>query len=745
MEQILERRGRKIWWVALLLTALSLGFVGMQVMPSVVRADGDTLLLDLSYKDADPREVSPGGTIEYSIVVKNRSAMSSTGQVDVWDTLEARLAYINYSARIMPQSAGLVYPVGGEQLHFQLFAMSPSDIVTLTFQAAVSSTVQPGELIFNTAIISDGVSTYTPGVSVTVQSLPTAQIDAPWNNQKFTDNGTVTIRGRVWNGSMPDNFPTAPTLLPISSGTNNWYFVRWQAVDDAMIYWLQESTTSDFSTITFEKDDYDAVTTSAYRSNMSRGVTYYYRVKARFLHHDSRWSTPVAVTVSTMGVASVDTAYPDPMLFAPMAPDAAPVVELVIAEIGSTSLPQTVNATVTDVSGNDWWDWSYVWSLPTRDDAQFTIESRGLDTVGSYDPMKTDMITVTVQNGTRYVYLPLIMRRYPPVPYQATMTLDSNDTYGNYQVSWAYNHTDPHAPTSYRLQEATDAGFSNLLTNEVIPVSTGLTRAYADKAVGTYYYRVLAINSYGSGPWSAAIGVAVNRQGYFDDFSDNTIPLHWKEEVRHRGALPGVPDGPVFDVAYENGSYRVKIMLNADGLNNRRMGIRPSPYGAPSVNYDLEVKHQFVAAGDQTVPPLAGKTGVIFAADSHFSAIYVVEWNIEGRCAVSKYTYTTLPTTIINFNNIHYFKEWGGCPTQLGYVDIGDNEPDEKRNENYNREVTVNVDVTGSVAMIRLNGHRIAQVTDSGLNTHNYVGLITGSWDRTPVESRFDDFLLMPE
>ena len=713
---------RKSMFVTMILFGATLvGLVGLALASGGVAAD--TLLLETSYKDASPRKVSPGGTVSYAIVLQNTNPVSATGAITVLDPLDVKLDFVVGTANVEPYAAGYDVP-SAAGVKFVVDPISPGNSVTLTFQATITTTVTTGEVITNTATITEGLTSFTRSVTITVDDLPTAQINVPWNDQLITARGTFTVSGRTWNGEHPD-FPEPPVLDPIvnGNGANDWYLVQWSAVPNAIAYVLEEATDVHFETITAQVS-VGGSTTSHNFTDQPRGHTYYYRVKARTLQYESRWSAVKSVTVDA-GALQFELAKIPVLQFA----DAAvavdpPTVEINIKKVGSIALDnwQPATTVVTDPLGGSWWDWAYGWTLPVEDDAQeYRIQVRAKGVGGDYDPAKIDTITVTIHNGMRFIYMPMIYKRYPPVPYAPTLKVDSNDTYGNYQLSWSYNYTDPFAPTSYRFQEATDAAFTQVTLNQVV----SSPRSFSNKSVGTYYYRVRGINTYGEGTWSNVQTIVVNMQGFFDDFSD--VNSGWPRQVYWRDTQP--VDGPVFDVNYENGSYRAKILLNVDSWNNRRMGIVRAPYVNPFSGYDVEVKHRFAKAEDQVVEPTAGKAGLIFAATDDYKTIYVIEWNFEGSCAVSKYTEVTEPTTIINFEHITYLRGWGQC----GMLHVG-----------YDQFNTVSVSVVSNSATIKINGSSLGNFDDSGIASFHKVGLMTGSWDRTPVESRFDDFRVAP-
>ncbi len=316
------------------------------------------------------------------------------------------------------------------------------------------------------------------------------------------------------------------------------------------------------------------------------------------------------------------------------------------------------------------------------------------------------------------VYFPLIMRRWPPVPYPPVLTLESNDGRGNYTLSWTYPYTDL-IPSSYELQEDDDPNFVNAPS----PVAATSPKTFTDKPVGTYYYRVRGVNSYGPGEWSNV--VVVEHSGYYDDFSD--AGSGWPRKVYKEG------DRSVFDVSYENGSYRAKIMLNTQGLNNYRMGRVKAPWSNPYNAYVVEVNHRFARAEDQLADPTGGKAGLIFGAKSDFSTIFVLEWNFEGNCAVTKYK--NIGGDVIDVRGVlgsaTYYKYWGSCAAHGWYADTPQN--------------FAKVEVNGNRATVYINGQKLTTFTDSDLGGMHQVGLISGSWERTPVENRFDEFSVTPQ
>ncbi len=93
-------------------------------------------------------------------------------------------------------------------------------------------------------------------------------------------------------------------------------------------------------------------------------------------------------------------------------------------------------------------------------------------------------------------YLPLVMKRWPPIPDAPVLNaIDNPDNDGNYTVSWQAAYL----ADTYTLQEATNPGFAGAVTRYS---GTGTSWSAVDQPVGTYYYRVRASNSWGDSDWS---------------------------------------------------------------------------------------------------------------------------------------------------------------------------------------------------------------------------------------------------
>lgn len=582
-------------------------------------------------------------------------------------------------------------------------------LAVVIWLATPGQTTLAGDPLSNSSIEARAPAVVHSSDTVT---YPMAQIWSPSRDAIITQKGTLTISGYAWEDGAVPPFIVDDPVLSVQRASERSYYVAWTEVVSADNYILHEAQSPDFGVYSST-----VVPASTLNKLFDKGTdedgTYYYRVQASYFGlGPSRWSNVESVVIPwSLASGNASTSAPSSAL----APN-----DTLTVEVRIDSEPwQLVSATPTDWGG---WQWSYLWSpLPEEADTQHVIQARATDVTGTVSLV--DSITVTLDNKTYLVYFPFLFRRWPPVPYAPTLNaIDNTDKDDNYTVSWSYDAGSPPIPAdSFTLQEATDANFTSP-TN--YPNTTGTSIAISDKSPGTYYYRVRGNNSYGFGEWSNVVSTQV-AGGFFDDFSSTSSG--WAQGTYNRGTSP---DGPAMKVEYVDGTYRMKILLDTVGLNNKRMGVISSPYVNTYSDYDVEVDHYFARASDQLVEPTWGKSGLIFGANSTFSTIYVIEWHFPSgsdpaQCAVYKYNQVTYPISIV----------WlaGGVP-MWGWA------PCTGLKRGYNETNHIRVEVRGTRATIYINSSKLGTFTDSGIGSNHRVGLMVGSWERTPVEARFDNF-----
>jgi hypothetical protein len=139
---------------------------------------------------------------------------------------------------------------------------------------------------------------------------------------------------------------------------------------------------------------------------------------------------------------------------------------------------------------------------------RFQSNSDGMSGLGVF----VDHIRLQYNFGHE-VYLPLILRRWPPLP--ATpylLEIDRAPLDDTYLLDW--HNTTSDLPEMYILQESTVSDFSSP-THYTTPITS---YQVTDRGIGVYYYRVRATNIWGSSQWSNARSTAVLSR--HDDFND---------------------------------------------------------------------------------------------------------------------------------------------------------------------------------------------------------------------------------
>jgi uncharacterized repeat protein (TIGR01451 family) len=125
--------------------------------------------------------------------------------------------------------------------------------------------------------------------------------------------------------------------------------------------------------------------------------------------------------------------------------------------------------------------------------------------------------SVVVMGSGYGIYLPLVMRRWPPIPDRPVLNPISNgDGDGNYTVSW----NAPYLAQTYTLHEDDNATFSSPTVRYA-----GTARSWnaTGKAPGAYWYRVMAHNAVGDSAWSNGERVTVRPPGTFYAVGDACI------------------------------------------------------------------------------------------------------------------------------------------------------------------------------------------------------------------------------
>ncbi|MCD4738682.1 MAG: DUF1349 domain-containing protein [Anaerolineae bacterium] len=261
-------------------------------------------------------------------------------------------------------------------------------------------------------------------------------------------------------------------------------------------------------------------------------------------------------------------------------------------------------------------------------------------------------------------------------------------------------------------------------SNEDGQVSTGVWLDHLELFAnyGSKVYLPLVLNN-----WSPVVEIP----GFLDDFSDSASG--WPRCYYDRES----DEGHFMDLNYVDETYRMKVLLDANGKNNKTMGFVKSPYTNVYTSYNLTVDQYFARAADQVVDPVDGKSGLIFGANDDFSTVYVLEWNFQGHCAVTRY------------DDVPYPVSGYGDPLKETPL-VGWHACQGLSSESYGVDHTnhLRVEVRDNVATLYIvdegTKRQVTQLTSDYFRNHHGVGLLTGAFEWTPVEARFDNFYLEP-
>ena len=704
-----KNRERRLLWtllpgvLALLVTAgLSLVFFRFQALAEPA-AETAALSVD---KTVNKTVATPGEILTYTIRIQETGAQIALQMTDV---LPSAVTYVDNSLTFFgPGSVGYS---GGTVTWNGTIGFGATAIITFSAQIPSGTTATQVE---NVAQVIGAGQPVTDSATTSILSgaSPTSQIWSPENGAVVTQKGTVPISGVAWDATIPRPFPGDVTLLPISNfGGGGAYNVEWTSAISAQNYVLQESLDTSFSSPT----TYNASNSPYFISGKGLG-TYYYRVRAYNAEaRPGRWSNVQSVVVSQLSQVpsslSEPAALPEPSALAVSVSSAQMTVRVRI-DAGNW---QTATATA---NAGGWWDWTYNWSAPAEDGVQHTIHTQAQDGGGNLSLI--DTITITLRNKGGAIYLPLIFKRWPPIPY-APVLKDIQNSGGNYTVEWTYDHTDV-LVTTYTLQEATDAAF----TANVVNYSTSSkSYTFTGKTGSTYYYRVQGNNEYGPGEWSNVKSVSL---GFFDDFSNPNSgwPVVAKKVIPETNTY--------YRLRYDNGQYRIMIDAGGPYIWFHQPDAL-APYRPPTDKYCVETRVRLVKGADPYGPwsgnayPYWANGGLVFGANEANTNIYALCTSV-GNNAMGWFVAHN-PVYKYPLKGCNYLDN-PGIGQDAGALDVS----------KWHR---FQVSVDGNYITIHIDGVNKGTYHLSGLSSTTRVGLIGGDYEITPVDYRFDDFRVIPD
>ena len=545
-------------------------------------------------KVANAALASPGDRLTYTI--RMDSDLPST---EVWmtDTLPSGLTLDTGSFVIEGKSGS--HGWSGNTITWTSPSFGDGNFAIITFSASISDQFE-GELLNTVQVTSAGELITDSWSTSVVSGLLYSQIRSPNMDTHISEKGSRTVTGIAWRSGTEVPYVTDDTVLRLDPvAGNEWsYWARWNEVESAASYLLQESTDPNFGSLTAN----ESVGSPQYLVAKAPGEegTYYYRVQAVSAEPGvvpGRWSNVVSVTLPL----SAQAAGASPLGASAVSQEEAVVnVRTGPADSIESSTWYTAQVTPTAWGG---WEWSYDWSLPEVESTQYLIQSRA----GETGP--EDTITVTLDNLAFYTYLPLIARRHPPIPYEPTLyDIDNEDHDRAYQITWSYEHTSPVVPdpVTYTLQEAADSAFTD--PTNYYPGGDehyDMTDPDEEKTAERYYYRVRGHNAYGPGEWSNVVSTIIGRPPYapelwvFDPNQDGDITVNWTYDYDY----PEVDSYTLWEA--EDDSFTDPKVFEVTGTSKER-GDRPD-----GTCYKVRGNNTFGAGPWSNVVCIEVKTGLM--------------------------------------------------------------------------------------------------------------------------------------
>jgi uncharacterized repeat protein (TIGR01451 family) len=311
-----------------------------------------------------------------------------------------------------------------------------------------------------------------------------------------------------------------------------------------------------------------------------------------------------------------------------------------------------------------------------------------------------------------YVYLPVLYKRWPPIPYAPILSLDDPEVgINDYVISWSHDHPDV-SVISYTLEEASNASFTDAI---VVYGGPATEKEIIDQPDGTYYYRVRGYNQYGYGAWSNTESVTVFTV-YYDDFDD---------------ASSGWPNdkGEMYDDRYwrrgyvSSNEYRIYIdqggpyawFYQPDAL---------APYRPPSDKYCVETRIRFARGG------WFANMGLVFGANEANTDLYAL-------CLARDADPDKLGWFLMRSAKYEFPRR--GC-SGPSYKIEGASRTGTSR-EGWNR---LQIGVDGNTVKVYIGGIYKGQWSMPNLEATTRVGVIGGDYEITPIDIRAGYFKVTP-
>ncbi|MFQ5400789.1 MAG: hypothetical protein ACE5E7_14485 [Anaerolineae bacterium] len=263
--------------LGMMLFPLTLAFIVTMVMVHVLAAEeeivtpadlsGSQLLVDLS-------EATVGSTLQYTIIVSNSGGTLTSAQVT--DTLPVSLTYLSGSLQSPTDLSVITVGIGESNgVITWTGSLGANSSATIQFSAVLTNSVQPGQIITNSVVITGAGSLITPSAAtLVITNSPTSTLYFP-----------IVYRA-----------PSKPLLQNTRPNSANTWSVTWNNAETGVTgFELQEAQQPDFSdAVTYTLGV--STTSQQFSHTASFNNVYYYRARAVAGSVVGPWSDTLTVT-----------------------------------------------------------------------------------------------------------------------------------------------------------------------------------------------------------------------------------------------------------------------------------------------------------------------------------------------------------------------------------------------------------------------------------------------------------------
>jgi hypothetical protein len=227
-------------------------------------------------------------------------------------------------------------------------------------------------------------------------------------------------------------------------------------------------------------------------------------------------------------------------------------------------------------------------------------------------------IPVRLRIGSGTVYLPLVIKNWPPTPGTPTLnTITAPGANPSYLVDW-----DPASRAdTYILEQATQSNFSDA---EVIYDGEDTSYSVESEGIARYYYRVKAHNEFGDSDWSNVESVDVRWEKEPNDRAPEDARGPLDSSVTYYGRFPQGDDAKDYFYFYLSTRHAVEIRLTNI----------PTPFDEHDYDlalYDADINR--IALSDQT-----GTDSEVIAVDALPAGNYYIQViNFKGTGSTQPY------------------------------------------------------------------------------------------------------------